>query len=167
MGVSGSADELAGKLARAGTAVQQGSVAGVREAAIVGKGIFLASLPSRTMRNVPAKLGASFNLRGGAFPVALLRYTGPVHLLNNPIGPHSIAPRRRQRTARGNRRRGAGVLKLPSGGGSSRRGFVDGQVVHKGTTGKRFFEGKARPAVIAAAPKSINRGVRNNLRRVF
>jgi len=160
VGTSTTVDQFAGKIIKGGQAVQYGAAAGVMEAAVTGKVIFLANLPSRTMSNVPAKLGASFNIKGSGNPTALLRYTGPAHLLNNPIGAHTIAPRRRQRTAGGNKRRGASVLKFPSGE------FADGQVVHPGTTGKRFFE-KSKPMVAAAFRRAMKRGVHSRMARVF
>lgn len=160
MGVSTSADQFAGKMVKAGQAVEWGAVAGVTEAGVVGKGIFLAALPNRTMSNVPTKLGARFDVVGKVSPVVRIRYTGAAHLLNNPIGAHTIAPRRRQRTAGGNKRRGASVLKFPSGE------FADGQVTHPGTTGKAFFQ-VAAPLAFKAAPRAIQRGVRSRLARVF
>lgn len=160
MGTSSTANELAAKLVKGGQAVEWGTAAGVAESAVTGKAIFLANLPSRTMRNVPAKLGASFNMKGGKNPTALLRYTGPAHLLNNPIGAHTIAPRQRQRTAGGNKRRGARVLKFPSGE------FADGAVVHPGTRGKGFFQ-RAVPQVAAAHRKAMRRGIRSRMARVF
>ena len=163
MGTSANASQLAGKLTSAAQAVEFGAAAGVREAAVTGKVIFLAALPSRTMRNVGkgAKLGARFDIKGFKNPVALVRYTGPAHLLNNRTGTHIITARGNTRTARGNRRRGAKVLKFASDE------FASGAVRHPGTPGKYFFQTKALPALRAAAPKAIRRGVRQRMAQVF
>lgn len=159
MGVSTSADELAGKLIQGSRAVQFGTVAGVAEAAITGKIIFLANLPNRTMSNVPAKLGARFDIKGIGHPTALVRYTGPAHLLNNPTGAHTINPRGRTRTAGGRKRGGAKALKFG-------QGQFAAYARHPGTSGKGFFQ-RAVPQVYAAAPKAIHRGVHARMARVF
>lgn len=151
MGTSTSVGEFVGKMHAAGRAVGDAPSAGVREAAMVGKAILLTNLPSRTMRNVGrgARLNARFDFRGaGATATALLRYTGPAHLLNNATSPHEIAPRRKQ------------ALAFPDGGVRSQA------VDHPGTAGKQFFQ-RSKPQVSAAFRTAMTHGTSRALARVF
>lgn len=161
MGTSTSVNQFAAKFTKGARAVEGAQRDGVNEAALIGKEIFLANLPARTMRNVGrgAKLGARFNAATSTSnPSALLYYTGPAHLLNNPIRPHQILPRGATRTAGGRARRGAKALVIG--------GNVVAYANHPGTSGKHFFE-KAMPQVAKAAPKAIADGQHRALMRVF
>ena len=163
MGTSGSPAELAGKLGAAARGIENGTREGVREAAIVGKAIFLQSLPTRKMGNVGrsgARLGARFEApTSNTNPTAVVKYVGPVHLLNTGAGPHLIGPKGWRRGRASNR-----ALKFTGGDGGIRRGVV----LHPGTrrTRREFFPG-AVDRVVAAAPKQIQIAERKALTRVF
>ena len=52
--------------------------------------------PSGRLRNVGssgAKIGVRYNVKGATNPTALVRAYGPIHLIENPIQPHTIIPR--------------------------------------------------------------------------
>ncbi len=84
------------------------------------------------------KIGVRYDIKGnGPRAVALVRYTGPAHLVNNPTKAHRIEPRARRRP----RRRGLTI-------GGNVRAWAN----HPGTTGKGFFQ-KARTAAVATAPR--------------
>jgi hypothetical protein len=161
MGTSTNVGEFAGKIHRAGRSIQGAQRAGVAEAALVGKGIFLANMGATRMSNVGrgARLGARFDIKGVQAPTAILYYTGPAHLLNNPTKAHEIAPRSSQRTAGGRRRRGTAKA-LTAGSG------VYAKVQHPGTAGKKFFE-RSVPQVAAAHRNAQQRAVRKALTSAF
>lgn len=164
MGASSTPAELAGKLAAAARGIENGTREGVREAAIVGKAIFEQSLPTRKMGNVGrsgARLGARFEApTSNTNPTAVVKYTGPVHLLNTGARPHLIGPKGWRRSRGGSSR----ALKFTGGDGGIRRGVV----MHPGTKGSRreFFPAAVK-RVVAAAPKQIQMAERRALTRVF
>jgi len=161
MGTSTSASQLAGKLNRTATHLKAAERTAVGQAALAGKGIILANMGTRTLSGVGkrgARLGVRYDLKGGNSPTALLRVTGPAHLLNNPTAAHRIEPRGRTRTASGRARRGAKAI-TPDG--NPRAGAN-----HPGTKGKRFFE-RSVPQVRKAADPILRRQVSAALRRSF
>lgn len=161
MGTSTSAAQLAGKLNRAGAALTSETTTSVAEAALAGKGIFLANLPARRMRNVGrsgARLGARYDLKPGTTAGAFLYYTGPVHLLNNPTSAHRIEPRGRTRTKSGRARSGAKAI-LPGG---DPRAYAN----HPGTSGRNFFP-KAVQETKQAAKRIVSDGVGKAIRKAF
>jgi hypothetical protein len=84
------------------------------------------------------KIGVRYDIKGnGPRAVALVRYTGPAHLVNNPTQGHRIEPRSRRRP----RRRGLTI-------GGNVRAWAN----HPGTSGKGFF-GRAKAAAVATAPR--------------
>jgi hypothetical protein len=99
------------------------------------------------------KVGVRYDIKGnGPRAVALVRYTGPAHLVNNPTQAHRIEPRRRGRR----RRRGLTI-------GGNVRAWAN----HPGTSGKGFFQ-KARGAAVATAPRVYAKaGLTAPLRRNF
>lgn len=113
-----------------------------------------------------AKVGARFDVKGTQNATALIRGTGPLHLLDNPTGPHVIVPKG-LRKGRSKSSRGAFYNAL-FGGGS---GFGAAKplrtpygpryrVQHPGTRGKRtFFRGvdAARPLVPATVRAEVSR----------
>lgn len=127
---------------------------------MVGKAIFIQSLPTRKMSNVGrgAKLGAGFTSpKSTTNPQTIVSYRGPVHLLNTGAGPHTISPK-------GRRGRGQGRLKFTGGDG----GIVSGSVKHPGTKGSaRKFAPGAMRKVIEVAPKQIEMATSRALRKVF
>lgn len=165
MGTSHSVDQFAAKIRHAGVAIEGQTEAGVREAAAVTKAIFVEKLPTKFLRRVGkkgAKLGARYTIRGGPTPTAIVFYTGPVHLLNNPTKAHKIEPKGAQTYQRG-RRKGqskSGAKALTIGGGA----FAGAE--HPGTTGKQFFQSATRQAR-AFAPKAMADGQVRAVRRAF
>lgn len=165
MGTSTSLDQFAGKINRAAVAIEGQTEAGVREAAQATKAIFLAKLPTRVLRRVGkkgAKLGASYQVRGGQTPTAIVSFTGPVQLINNDTKAHKITPRGLQTYERGSRKGRAknGAKALTIGGGL----FVNAD--HPGTTGKKFFQAATREARVVA-PKAMADGQVRAVRKAF
>lgn len=140
-----------------------GARQGVTKAALVATTAARASITAgtgdSTMSNVGrggAKVGARYDVKGTQNPSALIRATGPLHLLDNPTRPHVIVPRGlkkgRSRASKGD------FYNALFGGGS---GFGSAKplrtpygpryrVQHPGTRGKRtFWRGidAARPLV--------------------
>lgn len=130
-----------------------GARGGVAKAALVATSAARASIAAGSggdsvLSNVGrggAKVGARFDVKGTQNPSALIRATGPLHLLDNPTSPHVIVPRSlrkgRSRSSRGD------FYNALFGGGS---GFGSAKplrtpygprmrVQHPGTRGKRTF----------------------------
>lgn len=161
MGTSVNVAQFAGKLQAGGVALKGATTASVAQAALAGKMIFLANMGTTRLRNVGkggARVGARFDIKGGANPTALLRYTGPAHLINNPTGAHIIEPRGRTRTAGGRKRKGAQSLTIGSGHAAYAH--------HPGTSGKQFYQ-RSVPQVAAAAVIAMRRSTSTALRKVF
>lgn len=163
MGTSSTARELAGKLeglARdmADTRTPLGATA------LHVKRLFETSASSAGVlgKKVAGKrksIGARYDLTGqGQTASAVVTYTGPAHLVNNPTRPHRIEPRRpRGRSTR--RRRGASALTI--------NGAVRASANHPGTAGKGFFQ-KAKAAAERTAPRVYaEKGLTEPLRRNF
>lgn len=180
MGTSTTVGGFAGKIQAGGMAVQSAEWSAVNEAALAGKGIFLANMGTRTIRNLGAgaKVGARYDMGGTpSAPTALLRYTGPVHILNNDIRPHAIYPRgARVRAEDGAIARGLPNASSPRGRSfGARRGGAMGLTIgpnvrlyanHPGTTGKQFYE-RSVPQVKAVAAKIMRTRIGSALRSVF
>lgn len=47
-----------------------------------------------------AKVGVGYDIKGTDNPTALVKARGPVHLMENPVKPHAITPKKRGRTKR-------------------------------------------------------------------
>lgn len=99
------------------------------------------------------KIGVRYDIKGnGPRAVALVRYVGPAHLVNNPTKAHRIEPRRL-----GRRRRRALTI------GGNVRAWAN----HPGTSGKDFFR-RAKVAAQASAPRVYAKaGLTAPLRRNF
>jgi hypothetical protein len=170
VGTSTTVAQFSAKIATGGTtAVSETVRQGVAESALAGKQIFLANMGTRRLRNVGrgAKVGARFDM-GAVSPTeaaALLYYTGPVHIINNPTPPHAIYPR----GARVRDSGGAITSRRRKGGGQGLR-FPDGEVRlyanHPGTSGKHFFE-HSQPQVERARSRIMKRTYNRALTRVF
>lgn len=94
-----------------------------------------------------AKVGARYDQAAGSAS-ALVRATGPVHLIENDTKPHKISPKRR----RGSR----GALSIPGVG-------VRASVNHPGTRGKKPWAkavAKARPKVGGIVAAETNKAMR-------
>jgi len=130
-------------------------------------------------------IGVRYNVRP---PVALVSYTGPAHLINNPTRQHFIAP-----SGFGSRSTlavaGSGIGAVTAFGGSGRGmlsglsqkgrrrkggkraltigGNVRAYAFHPGTPGKNFFQ-RARLQAVKTAPAVYGRsGITVPLRRAF
>lgn len=177
MGTSTSVGQFAAKLSAGGpTAVSETVRDGVMKTAQTGKAIFLANMGTTRLRNVGkgAKVGARYDA-GAVSPTdaaALVYYTGPVHIINNPTRPHAIYPRgvsvrnedgsaatlNSGRTRR-RRRDGAQGLAFPDGN-------VRSYANHPGTAGKKFFE-RSKPQVEAARDRIMRAQLSVSMRKVF
>lgn len=165
--MSSSVADLSGRLIRVGQDITRANRVGVEKACLAGKQTMLASMAAAGLGRRISGVGKSganvnvrYDVRGYQNPVGILRYVGPVHLVNSPTKPHEILPRARQRTAKGNARRGAKAL-APKGGGWTRA-----SAKHPGTKGKKFAE-KAEPIVLAQSKRIIEAEVRGHLARTF
>jgi hypothetical protein len=163
MGVSSSPAELARKLN--GFAKDMSNVQIPLEAtALHVKRLFETSAASSgalgaTMSGKRKTIGARYDVKGsGQTASAVVFYTGPAHLLNNPTSPHRIEPRR-ARGSRSRRRGGASVLVI--------NGSVRAYANHPGTRGKGFFQ-QAKTVAQATAPRVYaQKGLTEPLRRNF
>lgn len=98
-----------------------------------------------------AKVSVGFETIGNfANPAAIVKWRGPIQLVNDPTSSHIETPRKR---------RGAkATLKLPDG---FRR-----EIHHPGTTGKHFFEAGVE-VTKAKAPAVLKRGTHRALAKHF
>lgn len=95
---SRSATELAGKLHRYAQLVPDANRDTVGNVALMAKGHFetgIASAGGKPGSEIQGakggrRLGASYDIKGGRNPTALIRYRGPVHLLFGNTAPHMI-----------------------------------------------------------------------------
>lgn len=98
MGTSRSSVELVRKLNDLGTATQRKAKNVVDEGALAAKTIMLATAASKGVtpgRKIgDRKWGVRYDVKGTTNPTALVRFTGPFHLVNNPTDPHIIGARR-------------------------------------------------------------------------
>jgi hypothetical protein len=85
-----------------------------------------------------ARVGAKFTVGGGSDPTAIIRATGPLHLIERDTDPHGIRPKRRSK---------AKALRLANG-------MVRASANHPGTRGKHPWQ------------KGLNR-TRPGTRKVF
>lgn len=144
--------ELASKLGQVAAAIPKAQRVGVERAAFAAKKELLAAPGApRFVRGVGrrgAKTNVRYDVKGTRNPTALVRWTGPAHLVDQPTKAHPIGPRRR----RGKKRRAV---------------LVNGQpravVQHPGTKGKGFFEAGVKRAQVVA-PKEFAEGVAMVLR---
>lgn len=165
--MSTNVDQLAARLQRAGSDITRANRVGVEKACLAGKGVMLSALTSAVgglrlsgVGRSGARVGVRYDVKGYQNPVGILRYVGPVHLVNNPTAAHEILPRARQRTAKGNARRGAKAL-APKGAAWTRA-----SAQHPGTRGKKFAE-RAEPVVLEQSERIIKAEVRSHLARTF
>ena len=131
----------------------------------MSKAIFIESLPTRHMSGVGrsggAKIGARFTEpKSTSNPQSIVKYTGPVHLLNNATKAHLIGPRGKRVGKSGRQLSGKKALAF----NSSDVRF--GPVKHPGTKGEKFAGAAIRKAVAASA-RQIRMAQVRALRRVF
>jgi hypothetical protein len=145
--------DLAASAARTADALQGAQAQGVRRAAVYATTMIRNEIRSATgdMRlsgvgRKGARVGARFDVKGTRNPTALIRATGPLHLIERDTGPHSIYPKGQTfaTTRKGNvRRRGTSrALKIGEG--------YAAYAEHPGTRGKHPFQ----KGVAKAAPET-------------
>lgn len=154
--MASSPNDLANRLVKGGESITRANRVGVEKACLAGKTVMLAGLTAAAGGNrlkgvgrSGARIGVRYDVRGFQNPVGIIRYIGPVHLLNNPTRPHEITPRKKKKalSPRGN----------PWAAASAQ---------HPGTKGKKFAE-KAEPIVLAQSKRIITQEVRSHLARTF
>lgn len=163
MGTSSSPAELIGKLSKAAADISD-TRGPLTVTAIAVKADFTSSLRDAGVQGttkVSRAVKARYDISGDT---ALVRYTGPAHLLNNPTRPHSIVSRKNRgtRKGRGSRTSGAGAQGAVTVNGSP-KAFAN----HPGTKGLRFYE-RARNRAAQTAPRVYRtEGLVQPLRRIF
>lgn len=174
MGTSTSGAQMAGKIDRLARDLREVRVP-LEATALEGKKIFQAAAASsgalgRGMQGKRKLIGARYDLkpRGLGQGMAIITYTGPAHLLNNPTRPHVIVARRLGATRR-SRASAARQRDVTLAFGGSARGLFGAALAatrttrsgavrsngalaltiggdlrayarHPGTRGKRFFQ---------------------------
>lgn len=152
MGRASSPAVLARKLRQAGGAVDGAARDGVFKSALVVKTSVLGELRVRRLSGVGrrgARVGVRFDVRGKTNPTALIRATGPVHLIERDTRPHKIAPRGKK----------AKVLSIPGVGPRA-------SAKHPGTKGKHPWE-RGVGRVIHRIPAVLRDEQFDSLRRFF
>jgi len=195
VGVSTSPKQFAGKIERFGKLLNDTKVP-LNACGLAGKRIFEASAASAGALGVKPTgkrklIGARYDFikgGGGDGGSIVVTYTGPAHLLNNPISPHFIAP-----SGFGSRstlaKAGQGIGAVTAFGGSGRgmltglkqkgrrnkggkRALTIGDGVwayafHPGTHGKSFFD-RAKGLCVNKLPNIYAKsGITDPLRKVF
>lgn len=170
-GVSGGLADLAAQLAAFVDVLPLTASQGVEAAALaveesVDNHIARAA-PSRRLRNVGksgARVGVRYDMRAGRNPTALVRATGPLHIIERDTRAYVIVPgARRGRKSRAARQAPitfAGVQPLGTPEHPSYR------VNHPGTTGKHPFE-KGVDAVADDVPQIIMQELRDTMKEIF
>jgi hypothetical protein len=163
MGVSRSPAELAGKLASAASAIGDTKIPLTATAQAV-KGDFVSSLRDVGVHGttkVSKAVKARYDIKGDT---ALVKYTGPAHLLDRPTRAHSLVSRKNRGTRRGRGSRTSGV---GARGAILVNGSPKAFAMHPGTKGLHFFA-RARNKAEQTAPRVYQReGVLEPLRRIF
>ena len=184
-----SAADLGRKLESAGQKIPAAAREGVAVAALNIKTGWLGIAashgmpPGRKLRGV-GRRGAPWNVRydiqGTANPTALIRFTGPVHLVLHPVKPHTILPKKAARTRKARSAKGAGITAvlgltgasaLGRGGLGGGRGAVviAGQprayAQHPGTRGKTEVWPECRAYAMRVGPASFEPSVTGALLR--
>ena len=166
MGTSSSPDQLAKKFISAAEAINSNKPA-MEKAAQATKAVFLTSLRQAGVQGttpVSKRVKARYDIKGSQNVTALVRYTGPAHLLNNPTRGHGIVSRKSGGSRRTRSRRESGV-------GTRGAILVDGRpkayARHPGTSGLGFFQ-RAKPVAAKVAPHEYRKaGVTEPMRRIF
>jgi hypothetical protein len=157
MGV-GRRNSLAGFAARAQSfaivGLPTGAYQGVEKAALVATTAARASIAvgsggDSVMSNVGrgakgAKVGVRYDIKGAQNPTALIRATGPLHILDNPTSPHQIMSKVKKGRSRASRGAFYNALFGGDGGFGAAKPLRTPygpryRVQHPGTKGKRTF----------------------------
>lgn len=195
MGTSRSPSQFAGKIDRFAKSLGD-TKPGLTAAAAAGKATFLAMGTGAVGVKPQGKrktIGARYDLRGSGFKAsAIVTYTGPAHLINNPTKPHYLAAKglgsgrarkrgtnrmveRQDNAFKASAARFLGGSASGSFGGSNNRGAraltigpnLRSYAFHPGTKGKGFAQ-KAKAAVAKQSPAIYTRaGITAPLKGVF
>lgn len=129
------------------------------------------------LSGMAARVGARYDVKGTTNPTALIRATGPLHILESDTSPHTIMPtgvgraKGRSKAARRAAKQSlydalfgntgyAGVKPLSTPYGPKYR------VNHPGTTGKRTWS-RSLERAIPRVPEVYQRALAKHLRRYF
>lgn len=151
MGTSSSPGELVRKLSKAGGAIDGAARDGVFKAALLVKTSVLSEMHTTRLRGVGkkgAKIGVRFDVKGTKNPTALIRATGPFHLLERDTKAHDITPKKKKK-----------ALSIPGVGPRA-------SAHHPGSRGKHPWE-KGIKRVDGKIPQVIMREQAASLRRFF
>lgn len=150
--------ELAGRLQATAAGMRVASRQAVGAGALVVTNAVRAEIAAKTTGGVlrgvgrsGAKVGAKYDVKGAANPTALVRATGPLHLLERDTKPHAMPKAGRKRR---------GSYKTPFGPKAA--------VSHPGTKGKHPFEHGVEaglPPARAAMAATLTRATAAALRR--
>lgn len=178
--------ELVGKLDKFGQAIADNRPAMVR-VAIVTKGEFIKALARAGVNGttpVTKKIGVRDDVKGKLNATAIVRYTGPAHLINNRTRRHFIGAKRLG-TRRSLSAKSRKVGTLAAFGGSNRGSFGGFREVkngkraltiganprayafHPGSPGKQFFQDAKKHATKSAPEAFAKAQVREPLKQVF
>lgn len=178
--------EFVGKLDKLGQAITDNRPAMVR-VAIVTKGEFTKSLKRAGVNGttpVTKKIGVRDDVKGKLNATAIVRYTGPAHLINNPTRQHFIGAKALG-TRNSLRQKSRNVGTLAAFGGSNRGAFGGFREVkngkraltiggnarayafHPGTKGKRFFQDARKNAAVSAPEAFRKAQLREPLKQIF
>lgn len=154
MGRSSSPAQLAAKMRRAAGAIEQGSRAGVRAAAItvteaVRRELASAGVGDRLsgVGRRGARISVGYDIKNALTPTALVRMRGPAHLVERDTRPHEIKPKR------------AKAVRLADG-------RVRSVIRHPGTRGKHPFEHGVRKSQHEAVA-AFGAAVKSSFQKVF
>lgn len=155
MGTSRSVSELAGKLTRAGDAIDGAAKDGVSKAALLVKTSVLAQLQAAGVRNgrlrgvgaKGARIGVRYDVRGTKNPTALVRATGPFHLIERTTQPHEITPKGKKKQA----------LSIPGIGPRARANHPGSPGRHPWRLGVQAAVPKVPPVMMAEQVRSLRR----------
>jgi hypothetical protein len=166
MGKSSSPDQLAKKLMATADALGSNKAA-IERTAFVTKTVFQTALRNEGVTGttpVSRRVKARYDVKGTQNASAIVRYTGPAHILNNPTRSHGIVSRKSGGSRRSRSRRESGV-------GTRGAILVNGQpkayARHPGTRGLGFFQ-RAKATSVKVVPHEYRKaGIQEPLRRIF
>lgn len=183
MGRSSSVPQFLGKLDAVTREIGSNRSA-VQATAVAAKGIFIAEAAKKGVGRgvgktvVSKRVSASYDLKGGERDAkAVIRYTGPAHLVNNPTKAHVIRPRKFVGTRSGGAKAGKAAALMSAFGLDAHSAGRGGIVIpavgvrrfarHPGTKGLRFAQ-KAATKCKQECPKVYQReGIAAPVRKAF
>lgn len=118
-----------------------------------------------------ARVGARYDIQGARNPTALVRATGPLHLLDNPTKPHQITAKVKKGRSRASRSAFYNAIFGGDGGFANTTPMRTPygpryRVNHPGTKGKQTWK-RAVDAASPAIPRLFAAQQRTELRRYF